>query len=195
MGGGQCPASRPASLRCDTHILAGSPRAWGPSGDPAPPPVPQHPAGPLPATLCLALGDFYSRDETADATRASHTPACCSPRVATRPSLSSFLAGPLQFCHGRPGQGPCSGNEAPRKPVASAPRRHNPQATQDAFPQDDGQLRTLRSPRALALSPESEQNCPAGQGLQSSALRPPGLSLKVPLGHGCRVAIWLPKGQ
>lgn len=58
-----------------------------------------------------------------------------------------------------------------------------------------GQLRTLRSPRALALSPESEQNCPAGQGLQSSALRPPGLSLKVPLGHGCRVAIWLPKGQ
>lgn len=140
MGGGQCPASRPASLRCDTHILAGSPRAWGPSGDPAPPPVPQHPAGPLPATLCLALGDFYSRDEAAEATRASHTPACCSPRVATRPSLSSFLAGPLQFCHGRPGQEPCSGNEAPRKPVASAPRRHNPQATQDAFPQDDGSV-------------------------------------------------------
>lgn len=35
------------------------------------------------------------------------------------------------------------------------------------------------------LSPESEQNCPAGHGLQSSALRAPGFSRKVPPGHGC----------
>ena len=50
-------------------------------------------------------------------------------------------------------------------------------------------------PERWLLSPESEQNCPAGQGLQSLVLRAPGLSRKVPLGHGCWVGVWVPRGQ
>lgn len=50
-------------------------------------------------------------------------------------------------------------------------------------------------PEKELLSPESEQNWPAGQGLQSSGLCAPGLSRKVPLGHGCCVGVQVPKGQ